>query len=51
LPTSSEKCKLTTPIILKVKLHKNGDVYDEFGNYLGKGVLKNGELKIKQLIK
>jgi len=34
--------------INKVKMDLDGKCYDELDNYLGKGILKNGMLKITQ---
>jgi len=37
--------------ITKVKMDLEGNCYEELDNYLGKGILENGMLKITQEVK
>jgi hypothetical protein len=51
LPEIKPECKIVKPLINKVKFFDNGEVYDEFDNYLGQGVYENGVLTITKQIK
>jgi hypothetical protein len=51
LPKIKPECKTVKPLIKKVKFFDNGEVYDEFDNYLGQGVYENGVLTITKQIK
>lgn len=37
--------------ITKVKMDLEGNCYDELGNYLGKGILEDGMLRITQEVR